>query len=869
MKKLATLILALVLVSATALAFTGCDIMVVGYEVSYARGNEAATGEVPAANEYSSGAKITLAENPFTLENYVFGGWTDGEKTYAAGAEYTVPSRKVTLSAVWKKVEYKLDFAAGAAEATGEAPLATSCAWGETVILPENTFVYNGYAFVGWTDGKKTYAAGDEFVMPLAAVTLTAVWEKATVTYTVTFDPNNAGETWTVEVAEGKLVEKPATDPTIDNGKYFRYWTDEDGAEYDFATPVTGDITLYAKYQYRITYSLGEGVEGTAPEMQWVTGYVATLSAVKPTREGYIFKGWTDGTTTYAAGDMIRGLSSSFDLVAVWEKETEKCVVTFNPNNADEPKTWTVEVEKGKTVAKPATDPTIDNGKTFRCWTDEDGAEYDFATPVTGDITLYAKYQYRITYSLGEGVEGTAPETQWTGYRVKLSSAKPTREGYTFKGWTDGTATYQPDEYIVPKKETNLVAVWEKEVTEVTYTISFRKAKTWVEEELAKITGDVPVMENAAAGAKIVLPENPFTYPGYIFKGWADNTKGDNLMAGGAEYVMPAKNVIFIAFWEQEPSYKLIVGTDDYYGFITLPDSREGSYTNGMFEYYVEATESYVDVTFSYTITGTTLKLSGNITATGTIENNAINIAITYNGKTYIFGTVAPTEPEKPIVTFDKNGGSGADPVVEMTYNANSGMYKVMLPSATAFTAPAGYVFDKWQIGDKETNTYAAGKSYMANPGEAIVIKAIWKAETPVNEFVIEDVNGVKTLTAYNGTATNVVITEAMGIEAIGNKAFKNKTNIISIDLASTVKKVGTGAFSGMTNLKYVVLRSETEVSGNAGWVASGLFGTGRKLVVYIPSSLYSIDSYGDAQYGDSGAWSEQNYDFKKIEELN
>ena len=726
MKKLATLILALVLVSATALAFTGCDIMVVGYEVSYARGNEAATGEVPAANEYSSGAKITLAGNPFTLENYVFGGWTDGEKTYAAGAEYTVPSRKVTLSAVWKKVEYKLDFAAGAADATGEAPLATSCAWGETVILPENTFVYNGYAFVGWTDGKKTYAAGDEFVMPLAAVTLTAVWEKAPVTYTVTFDPNNAGETWTVEVEEGRLLEKPATDPTIDNGKYFRYWTDEDGAE------------------------------------------------------------------------------------------------------------------------------------------------YDFATPVTGDITLYAKYQYRITYSLGEGVEGTAPETQWTGYRIKLSSVKPTREGYTFKGWTDGTATYQPDEYIVPKKETNLVAVWEKEVTEVTYKISFRKAKTWDEEELAKITGDVPVMENAAAGAKIVLPENPFTYPGYIFKGWADNTNGDNLMAGGAEYVMPAKNVIFIAFWEQEPSYQLGAYSTDYTGTIILPDSREGSYTNGMFEYYVEATESYVDVTFSYTITGTTLKLSGNITATGTIENNVINIAITYNGKTYIFGTVAPTEPEKPIVTFDKNGGSGADPVVEMTYNANSGMYKVMLPSATAFTAPAGYVFDKWQIGDKEANTYAAGKSYMANPGEAIVIKAIWKAETPVNEFVIEDVNGVKTLTKYNGTATNVVITEAMGIEAIGAKAFKGKTTIVSIDFASTVKSFGMNAFDGMTNLQYIVLRSETEVSGRNCWTNKGAFGTGmgRKLTVYIPSSLYVVEDE-DILYGSSTSWTSQNYDFKKIEELN
>ena len=721
MKKLATLILALVLVSATALAFTGCDIMVVGYEVSYARGNEAATGEVPAANEYSSGAKITLAENPFTLENYVFGGWSDGEKTYAAGAEYTVPSRKVTLSAVWKKVEYKLDFAAGAAEATGEAPLTTSCEWGETVILPENTFVYNGYAFVGWTDGKKTYAAGDEFVMPLAAVTLTAVWEKATVTYTVTFDPNNAGETWTVEVEEGKLVEKPATDPTIDNGKYFRYWTDEDGAE------------------------------------------------------------------------------------------------------------------------------------------------YDFTTPVTGDITLYAKYQYRITYSLGEGVEGTAPETQWAGYRVKLSSVKPTREGYTFKGWTDGTATYQPDEYIVPKKETNLVAVWEKEVTEVTYKISFRKAKTWDKEELAKITGDLPVMENAAAGAKIVLPENPFTYPGYIFKGWADNANGNNLMAGGAEYVMPAKNVTFIAFWEQEPSYQLVAYSNDYTATLILPDSREGSYANGLFEYYVEATESHVKVTFSYAITGTSLKLSGNITATGTIENNAINIAITYNGKTYIFGTVAPTEPEKPTVAFDKNGGSGADPVVEMTYNTNSGMYKVMLPSATAFTAPAGYVFDKWQIGNY---TYAAGKSYMANPGETIVIKAIWKAETPVNEFVIEDVNGVKTLTKYNGTATNVVITEAMGIEAIGKKAFKGKTTIVSIDFASTVKSFGMNAFDGMTNLQYIVLRSETEVSGRNCWTNKGIAGMGRKLTVYIPSSLYVVEGE-DILYGSSTSWTSQNYDFKKIEELN
>lgn len=68
MKKLATLILALVLVSATALAFTGCDIMVVGYEVSYARGNEAATGEVPAAKSIRRAQRLRLRKTPLRLK---------------------------------------------------------------------------------------------------------------------------------------------------------------------------------------------------------------------------------------------------------------------------------------------------------------------------------------------------------------------------------------------------------------------------------------------------------------------------------------------------------------------------------------------------------------------------------------------------------------------------------------------------------------------------------------------------------------------------------------------------------------------------------------------------------------------------------
>ncbi len=68
----------------------------------------------------------------------------------------------------------------------------------------------------------------------------------------------------------------------------------------------------------------------------------------------------------------------------------ESCTVTFETNggSAIDP----VRVEKGKSIEEPE-EPTKDKA-TFDCWcSDEDlTTEYDFSTPVTQDITLYAKW---------------------------------------------------------------------------------------------------------------------------------------------------------------------------------------------------------------------------------------------------------------------------------------------------------------------------------------------------------------------------------------------------------------------------------------------------------------------------------------------
>lgn len=64
-------------------------------------------------------------------------------------------------------------------EAVGSLPVDATAKSGTTVTLAECDAVLPGYQFVGWSDGKSTYAGGSEYVAPYRNITLTAVWEPA------------------------------------------------------------------------------------------------------------------------------------------------------------------------------------------------------------------------------------------------------------------------------------------------------------------------------------------------------------------------------------------------------------------------------------------------------------------------------------------------------------------------------------------------------------------------------------------------------------------------------------------------------------------------------------------------------------------
>ena len=322
-------------------------------------------------------------------------------------------------------------------DSAGGTPVASQTVnHGEQAIDP-GTPTRDGYAFTGWLLDGEPY----DFATPVTGdVTLVAGWEETPdptpVTHTVTLDAGNGSQPVRVMVVDGEPVGRPA-DPTRD-GYAFKSWT-LDGQPYDFAQPVTGDITLTAQWEKPAEYTVTFDTQGGTPvASQTVTENGTVTRPSDPTRDGYTFKGWTLDGQPYDFGTPVTG---NLTLTAVWEENTPPAPVmhkvTVKPNNGSNPTVY--EVEDGQPFTQPA-DPTRD-GYTFNGWT-LDGEPYDFSQPVTGDITLEAQW---------EKSETPAPVTHTVKFRTNGGSAipmqtvedgrtvgrptDPTRPGHTFAGW--------------------------------------------------------------------------------------------------------------------------------------------------------------------------------------------------------------------------------------------------------------------------------------------------------------------------------------------------------------------------------------------------------------------------------------------------
>lgn len=438
-------------------------------------------------------------DNP-TLDGYTFQGWTLDGDPY----DFNTPvTSSITLKALWSKntpvaKKHTVTFDSG----KGSKVDSQTVKEGDPVSKPDNP-TREGYTFNGWLLGGDPY----DFTTPVMQdLTLTASWTKNKSTYTVKFDLNGGGgDIADQKVKEGSTIDRP-DNPTRE-GYTFMGWQYED-SDWNFLNTVTSNMTLTAQWKrnevkkYTVTF---DTANGTSIDPQTIKDGGKVSKPDDPTREGYEFKGWTLNGVDY---DFTAPVKADLVLTAVWTPVKPKTyTITFDTDGGTVVPSQTVK-DKGT-----ATEPTVPTktGYEFKGWL-LDGKPYDFATPVTKDVTLKAKWEktkvesYTVAFDSADGSE-VASQTVEQG-KTAVKPDDPTREGYTFLGWYAGDTAYDWDTPVTGNLI--LTAHWQKDEQPQpkTYTVTFDYQN-----------GSPSDARTVSEGNTVTPPENPVR-DGYDFQGW-------------------------------------------------------------------------------------------------------------------------------------------------------------------------------------------------------------------------------------------------------------------------------------------------------------------------------------------------------------
>ena len=226
--------------------------------------------------------------------------------------------------------------------------------------------------------------------------------------HTLTFETNGGSAINPVTVRHGNAVARPA-DPTKDKYTFIGWYADpEFTEEYDFATVLEADKTIYAKFELTSTpigdiyvrydvLHIKQLPDGT---YDLANAEVEHLSAKKDTTVTAVAKNYSAthhffnsklGTLTGTAIQPYKGVDGKpvYTILTVYY-DLDFHTLTFDTMGGSKiaPET----VRHGLTVAKPK-DP-VNGGYIFDGWyTDKTfRTPYNFATPLTQDTTIYAKW---------------------------------------------------------------------------------------------------------------------------------------------------------------------------------------------------------------------------------------------------------------------------------------------------------------------------------------------------------------------------------------------------------------------------------------------------------------------------------------------
>jgi len=450
--------------------------------------------------------------------------------------------------------------------------------------------------------------------------------------------------------------------------------------------------TLYAVWtpvSYSVTYALDGGTSTLPTEGNKNINNTFTVAAA-PTRASYVFGGWSDGTTIYAAGATYTVGSASITLTAQWiPTYTVHYVMNGSSTTPDADVTTT-----SGTVVTLAAAPTR-TGYTFAGWLD------NLPTPVLRaagssftviqDSNLQARWTpvaYTVTYALASGTSALPTQANVNISNTFTIADAPTRSGYRFTGWSDGTNTYGAGaSYVVGSSSITLTAQW----SVISYSVTY---------DLGGGSGTLPTKANVNIGDTFtVSTETSPTKLAHTFVGWGD---GDFVYANSDTYTVSAKNIVLTAVWNINGSTQITYALGG--GDGTLPIQA------GLLE------GSNLILASGSGLTRDSFAFGGWNDGTDTYQP----------GSSYYVGpdtspiTLTAFWTAGYDITYESGTATGTVPV-DTTPRATGTSFTLASGSSLS---KSGYTFAGWNDG---TTTYAAGASYTVGSSN-VTLTAQWTA---------------------------------------------------------------------------------------------------------------------------------------------
>lgn len=602
---------------------------------------------------------------------------------------------------------------------------------------------------VGDTMDRNTLNANarTEIVMPARAKTVYALWAiNPTLSYNVNAPAgsNAPGTPASRTVPYNTAASDTSGWTTGDTGKIPGYRFDgwytapNGGNKYDFNTPLTNNVTVYAHWignGYTVRFTGNGATGGNTPDQAFQYNIGQNLRRNGFTRDGYTFTGWkrADNQQAYGDGQWVNNLTTQPDgivtMVAQWS--ANEAHIRYNPNppagkTAGGNGTPNWDGHTGDTPAIGGNGWTID-GYTFAGWTtspDGGGTKYAPGASWTanGTLTLYAQWtpgEAGLTYD-GNGATGgkTDPQNGATDQKVNVRQNGFTRDGYTFVRWDTqadcrGKAVNLGDKWTLQGSST-LYACWAGNVQTLTYHGN-------------GATDGNTAAQSGKTGDELTTNANGFTRDGYTFVEWntkADGTgghygKGTN---GVAKWTMlPAGNDLY-AIWQANPAN--IRYRDDWGATGSTPD------TTG--------------------VTGQNVTIAQNgftrpgYTFTGWARDRRTDPSLQPGGRyTLTPGTTtlwAQWKADPAHLIYNSNSGS-----TSQTRRTDGVVDQTLTVIANPFTR-SGYTFTGWNTqADGRGKAYAAGNGFRlvadakSNPVNTTVLYAQWRINRVALKF---DPNG-------------------------------------------------------------------------------------------------------------------------------